>query len=115
MELHTVAIFKELVAKMNYLWFDLFKALGMEHRDLEIIRQQYPFNPNISLFEAISEWLKRGNASWVSLVQALRQNMLEAKLADGIAERHFSPQELEHYKSEKSLDQAVHLLDLAVY
>lgn len=85
---------------MNYLWFDLFVALGMEFKTLEAIRQCYPINPNISLFEAITEWL-RGDTptpSWKALVDVLRHKMLEAKLADSIAEKHFSAQDLENYK-----------------
>lgn len=105
MELHPATVFKELVAKMNFVWFDLFRALGMEHKTLEGIRQLYPCDPNISLFEAISEWLKGGgpggqrSPNWESLVHTLRQDMLEAKLADAIAEKHFSAQQLENYKS----------------
>ena len=88
---------------MKYVWFDLFKAVGMDHKTLEGIRQQYPIDPEASLFECISVWVRgeQPKPSWRALVHTLRQRMLEAKLADGIAERHFSPPDLETYKKGK--------------
>lgn len=85
---------------MSYVWFDLFRALGIEHKALEGIRQRYPFDPDASLFEAIGEWLGDGkiNPSWKALVETLHSEMLEAKLADVVAEKHFSAEELESYK-----------------
>lgn len=81
------------------MWFDLFRALGVDFKVLESIRQRYPFNPDASLFEVIGEWLKGGREpSWKALVDVLRSEMVEAKLADTIAEKHFSAQDLQIYK-----------------
>lgn len=101
-ELHPTSIFKSLVEEMSYVWFDLFRALGVDFKVLEGIRQHYPFDPDASLFEVIGEWLGGGGSksepSWKALVDTLRSEMLEAKLADAIAEGHFSAQDLEVYK-----------------
>lgn len=87
---------------MSYVWFDLFRALGVDFKVLEGIRQHYPFDPDASLFEVIGEWLGGGGSksepSWKALVDTLSSEMLEAKLADAIAEGHFSAQDLEVYK-----------------
>ena len=88
---------------MKYVWFDLFKALGLEHEALEEIRKQHPRDPYVSLYKAVSEWVRgeKPQPSWSTLAQVLRQDMLEVKLADGIAERHFSIQELVQYTKSK--------------
>lgn len=84
------------------MWFDLFRSLGIDHKVLEGIRQRYPIDPDASLFEAIGEWLggggDRSKPSWKALVDTLHSEMLEAKLADTIAERHFSAQDFKKYK-----------------
>lgn len=85
------------------MWLELFRVLGMDYKTLVSIRDKYPKDAEISLFEAISEWIRGQDPkpSWRALVDALRNKMLEAKLADGIAERHFTPLELKNYKSSK--------------
>lgn len=104
-ELHPVSVFRDLVEEMGFVWFDLFRSLGVDHKVLEGIRQRYPFDPDASLFEAIGEWLGgRSKPSWTALVDALRSEMLEAKLADTIAERHFSAQDLKKYTKGKTSD-----------
>jgi hypothetical protein len=101
-ELHPTSVYKCLVEEMCYMWFDLFKALGVDFKLLESIRQQYPFDPDASLFEVIREWLggraSKIEPSWKALVDVLRSEMLEAKLADAIAEKHFSATDLQAYK-----------------
>ena len=93
---------------MSYMWFDLFRALGVDFKVLESIRQRYPFNPDVSLFEVIGEWLgggaSKGEPSWKDLVNVLRSEMVEAKLADAIAEKHFSAQALQIYKQGELVD-----------
>lgn len=105
--MHPCTIFRALVEEMAYVWFDLFVALGIEHKALEVIRDRYPVDPDASLFEAIHLWLseggggKRGDVvrkpSWQVLVDVLYYEMLEAKLAGTVAEQHFSAEDLEKY------------------
>ncbi len=85
-------IFKVLVGTMNYMWFDLFVALGMSHQKMDRIRQKYPCDPNVSLFEAIVEWLNGEEPcpSWKALADVLRFKMLKSKLADEIEREHLS-------------------------
>ena len=105
-KLDPASVFKTLVGTMNYRWFDLFKALGLSHNSLEEIRQKHPYDPNVSLFEAILKWL-RGNEptpSWKALADTLSLKFLESKLATEIAEKHFSAKEnaeAEKYKEGK--------------
>ena len=88
------------------MWFDLFRALGVDHKILESIRQRFPFDSDASLFEAINEWLRASQeeASWNALVSTLRSKMLEAKLADTIAEKHLSAKDLANYKQSETFD-----------
>lgn len=96
--------------EMAYVWFDLFVSLGIEHKALEKIRDQYPVDPDASLFEAINLWLSGGGwkqggvvrePSWQVLVDVLYYEMLEAKLAGTIVEQHFSVENIEKYKKGK--------------
>ena len=91
-ELDPATVFKVLVGTMSYRWFDLFKAVGMSYDALVEIKERFPYDAEISLFEAITEWLKGEGPkpSWKSLADTLSYEMLESKLANEITEKHFS-------------------------
>ncbi len=84
------------------MWFDLFKAIGMDLQTLEGIREKYPCDPEVSLFEAILVWVEGEDPkpSWKALVDALHC-MLEGKLADFIAIRRYSPLERANHRKSK--------------
>jgi len=85
------------VSRFRYLWFDLFKFLGLSFDMLTSVRSRHPTNPQICLFKATLLWLSGvgEEPSWWALADVLEHKLLDSETASIIASRHFSDEEIE--------------------
>ena len=81
--------------RFRYLWYDLFKFLGLNFEALTSIREKHPTNPHICLYKAILVWLSGvgEEPSWWALADVLEHKLLDPETASVIVSQHFSDEE----------------------
>ena len=77
------AVYEETASVVQ--WFTLGVYLKLAHYELERIRVDYHFNHE-GLQQMLSAWLRTGEATWISLVCALKK-MGQSDLASKIARK----------------------------
>ena len=78
--------FSTVFAETNTVveWYILGSFLNVTQDELKRIKADHPFNCRAGLLQMLSSWLKSGDATWFSLVHALRK-MGQSDLASTIA------------------------------
>ena len=83
-------VYLALVDHLQPRWYDVFLCLGIEREILDKCLKDHPFDNHSALLLMIDVWIQRKDPppSWLTLVDVLRNNLLETEIADTIIAKY---------------------------